>query len=73
MKVDKNWDELPEEVDFTGAVRGHSRGRLSRDTVAVILEPDLQDLFPTSEAVNRVLRLAVQAGEITAKTHAKAS
>ena len=65
-------DELPEEVDFTGAVRGHFAGRLHRDTIAIVLEPELQQVFPTSESVNEALRLVMKAGELT-KPHAKAS
>ena len=58
-------DDLPEEVDFSGGVRGHFTGRLSRDTVAVVIEPELYAAFPSSEAVNEALRLVLKAGALT--------
>jgi hypothetical protein len=73
MRTEEDFDDLPDEVDFTGGVRGYFATRLKRETVAVVIEPELHELFPTSEAVNAALRLVVQAGELTAKTHAKAS
>jgi hypothetical protein len=73
MKMKDDLDELPKEIDLTGAKRGHFANRLNRNTVAVAIDPDLYELFPTSESVNAALRLVVRAGELTAKVTTKAS
>ncbi len=53
--------EPREEYDFSKGVRGHFVGRLSRASVAVVLEPEVAKVFPNSDAVNEVLRAVLEA------------
>ena len=54
-KKKKNNTDMQPEYDFTGGVRGKYAQRYSEGTNVILLDPDLQDLFPDSESVNRVL------------------
>ena len=55
-------DTLRKEYDLS-CLRGGVRGKYYRRAIAgtnlVLIEPDLARLFPTSESVNRALRLLV--------------
>jgi hypothetical protein len=56
----KNNDELRPEYDLSklkGGVRGKYYREASTGTNLVLIEPDLADVFPNSESVNRALRL----------------
>jgi hypothetical protein len=54
-------DMLPEyEFDWSKAKPNPYAARL-KDTVAVVLEPDVARAFPTSEAVNTLLRSVLAA------------
>jgi len=57
MKTDKDQlrEEYPEELIKSG-VRGKHAKRFREGTNLVLIEPDLQEFFPDSEAVNRALR-----------------
>ena len=57
MKRDKDTmrDEYPENLIKSG-VRGKYARRYREGTNVVLIDPDLQKLFPNSEAVNRALR-----------------
>ena len=55
-KDDANDDEGKEEYDFTGGVRGKYAEEYAKGTNIVIIDPDLQDVFPDSESVNNALR-----------------
>lgn len=49
-------DEIRPEYDFSGGVRGkYARGYAEGSNV-VVLDPDLADVFPNAESVNRALR-----------------
>jgi hypothetical protein len=48
-------DEYPENLIRSG-VRGKYAKSYREGTNVVLIEPDLQELFPNSEAVNRALR-----------------
>lgn len=48
-------DEYPENLIRSG-VRGKYAKSYREGTNVVLIDPDLQELFPTSEAVNRALR-----------------
>jgi len=48
-------DEYPEELIRSGH-RGKYTKAYREGTNIVLIEPDLHQLFPTSEAVNRALR-----------------
>jgi hypothetical protein len=53
-------DEMLEEYDFSTGVRGKYAQRYAAGSNVVILDPDLIELFPNSEAVNEALRLLVR-------------
>jgi hypothetical protein len=57
MKSDKDAlrDEYPESLIKSG-VRGKYAKSYREGTNVVLLDPDLHELFPNSEAVNRALR-----------------
>jgi hypothetical protein len=55
-----NRDTLRPEYDLSrleGGVRGKYYRRASAGTNLVLIEPDLAEVFPNSEAVNRALRV----------------
>jgi hypothetical protein len=51
-------DMLP-EYDFSKGVRGKYYQRFMRSTNVVVLDPDVAEAFPNSEAVNGALRVLV--------------
>lgn len=53
-KADKR-ATIREEHDFSKGVRGKYAQRFSEGTNLVRLDPDLCDVFPDSESVNRAL------------------
>jgi hypothetical protein len=56
-------DELRPEYDFSnmqGGVRGKYVERYRAGTNIVLLDPDVAQAFPTSDAVNEALRLLMQ-------------
>jgi len=57
MKSDKDTlrDEYPENLIKSG-VRGKYAKSYREGTNVILLDPDLHELFPNSEAVNRALR-----------------
>jgi hypothetical protein len=66
MKMESNHeleDELRPEYDFSkmqGGVRGKYVERYRAGTNVVLLDPDVAQVFPTSDAVNEALRLLMQ-------------
>jgi len=44
------------EYDFSGAVRGVTAARYAEGTNAVVITPDVLDVFPDSASVNEALR-----------------
>lgn len=76
MSEASNTDELREEYDFTPemlrqGVRGKYAERYAAGTNMVRLDPDVADVFPDSEAVNRALRAL--AGIIKERSQASAA
>ncbi len=62
----KRPDELRPEYDLSrlrGGVRGKYHRRAAAGTNLVLIEPDLANLFPNSEAVNRALRVLAEAAQ----------
>ena len=61
-------DELRPEYDLTdllsGCIRGKYVERYRQGTNLILLEPDVARAFPTDEAVNQALRLAMQLARI---------
>lgn len=66
MKMESNHeleDDLRPEYDFSkmqGGVKGKYVERYMAGTNIVLLDPDVAQAFPTSEAVNEALRLLMQ-------------
>ena len=63
-------DTLRKEYDLSrlkGGVRGKYYGRAIAGTNLVLIEPDLARLFPTSESVNRALRLLVDTARVATR------
>ncbi len=56
-------DELRPEYrfDYSKAKPNRFANRMSRETIAVVLDPDVSVVFKTSEAVNNLLRSAITA------------
>lgn len=70
MSESKNHDsDMREEYDFSKGVRGKYAERFSEGSNVVVLDPDVAEVFPDSESVNRALRaLADIARQSGAKT-----
>ena len=49
-------DEILPEYDFSRGRRNKYAARYREGTNIVVLDPDVAELFPTSEAVNKALR-----------------
>ncbi len=64
--VAKRSDDMRKEYDLsklTGGVRGKYYRRATAGTNLVLIEPDLINIFPDSEAVNRALRALAGAAQ----------
>jgi hypothetical protein len=55
----KKLQQVP-DYDFSGGVRGKYAARYAAGTNAVVLSPELAEVFPDSEAVNEALRTLVR-------------
>jgi hypothetical protein len=49
-------EEMLPEYDFSGGIRGKFAGRFTRDTIMVVLDPDVAEIFPDPKSVNKALR-----------------
>lgn len=54
-KADEMRDEYPEELIKSG-VRGKYAKRYREGTNVVLIDPDLHEIFPDPESVNKALR-----------------
>ncbi|HEX8451695.1 MAG TPA: hypothetical protein VF647_06345 [Longimicrobium sp.] len=54
--ITRHDDEMLSEYDFSGGVRGKYAERYARSVSIVLLDPDVAEVFPDSDAVNRALR-----------------
>lgn len=52
--------DLAAEYDFSGGRRGKYAARYREGTNLVAIDPDLLELFPDAEAVNKALRSIVR-------------
>lgn len=70
-KLDPDRDTMRPEYDFSKGVRGVTAARYAQGTNLVLIDPELHQLFPTSEAVNDALRslasIAKRAGRAKSK------
>jgi hypothetical protein len=48
--------DIRPEYDFSKGVRGKYAGRIARTSTVIVLEPDVAQVFDTSESVNSALR-----------------
>jgi len=65
----KNSDDLRPEYDLSklkGGVPGKYYRKATAGTNLVLIEPELADLFPDTESVNRALRLLVNTATLAA-------
>ena len=53
-------DTMRAEYDFSGAVRAKYAARYRRGSNIVVLDPDVAEVFGTSESVNRALRALLE-------------
>ena len=49
-------DDMLDEYDFTGGVRGKYIDRVAKSKSMIVLEPDVAAVFTDSESVNQALR-----------------
>ena len=64
--VAKRGDDMRKEYDLSklaGGVRGKYYRRATAGTNLVLIEPDLVNMFPDSEAVNRALRALAEVAQ----------
>ena len=61
-------DIMRPEYDFSNAVRGVTAARYGQGTNVVLLDPDVAQLFPDSQAVNEALRTLTRLGRVTSRT-----
>ena len=67
--TNKQVDELRPEYDLSklkGGVRGKYYERARAGTNLVLIEPDLANVFPDTDSVNRALRLLADTAEAAA-------
>lgn len=57
--------ELLPEYDFSAGIRGKYVGRVAKGSNVVVLDPDVQKMFPDSAAVNAALRALGKAVEVS--------
>jgi hypothetical protein len=58
---DEEYDDMPDEIDFSGGVRGKYVGSIEPLNNLILIEPELFETFPSAEAVNEALRLLKKA------------
>ena len=67
--ANKQIDELRPEYDLS-KLKGGARGKYYQQAIAgtnlVLIEPELAEVFPDTECVNRALRLLVDAAQAAA-------
>ena len=56
MKRKSDADDMLDEYDFSGGVRGKYAKRYHQESNIIVLDPDVAERFPNSEAVNQALR-----------------
>lgn len=63
-------DEMRQEYDISGGVRGKYYDRYREGTNVILLDPDVAAVFHDSEAVNRALRLLMDVARTTSSEKA---
>jgi hypothetical protein len=72
-KGNRRGDEMPDNHDFTGGVRGKYARRYAEGTNVVVLDPAVARLFPNRETVNETLRAVAQIVQIQERTRRRAN
>ena len=49
-------EEMLPEYDFSRGVRGKYASRFTKDTIMVVLDPDVAEVFPDPNSANKALR-----------------
>ena len=49
-------EEMLPEYDFSGGVRGKYASRFAEDTIMVVLDSDVAEVFPDPKSLNNALR-----------------
>ncbi len=49
-------EEMLPEYDFSGGVRGKYASRFTKDTIMVVLDPDVAEVFPDRNSADKALR-----------------
>ena len=49
-------EEMLPEYDFSAGVRGKYASRFAKGTIMVVLDPDVAEVFPDPNSVNKALR-----------------
>ena len=66
-------DVMRSEYDFSGATRGKYYERYKASSNVVVLDADVSQVFPNSEAVNQALRVLASAARARVTTPARRS
>jgi len=60
MSKTEGSDEMRDEYDFSGAVRGKYAERFAKGSNVIVLAPDVAEVFKDADAVNEALRLLAE-------------
>ena len=55
-RSNRNSEEMLPEYDFSRGVRGKYAERFTKDSIMVVLDPDVAAIFPDGKSVNTALR-----------------
>jgi hypothetical protein len=64
-------DTMRPEYDFSKAVRGVTAARYAQGTNVVLLDPDVAEIFPDTQAVNEALRTFARLARVPVRTKAR--
>jgi len=64
-------DTMRPEYDFSRAVRGVTAARYAQGTNVVLLDPDVAELVPDTQAVNEALRTFARLARVTRRPRAR--
>ena len=56
MEIMENDPNMLKEYDFSNGIRGKYAAAYREGCNIIVLDPDLSDVFPASDAVNHILR-----------------
>lgn len=69
--TDNDIDTMRDEYDFSNARPNSYAKRMKAEGSIVVIEPDVQAVFPDSASVNAALRMVMRAGARAASARAK--